>query len=104
MNAGEQKTIEGVFSAARAALERGEKEEAARGYHELARLFRHKKGIVKIAAEGLVACGKWTEAVALLNSELELSPLSPQLLLGLANAFMSVRNFARAATYIDKYL
>src|SRR5947209_4421926 len=92
-----------ALAAANAARERGDVGRATEIFRQLAAAFPSKENAV-IAADGLHSCGLQAEAAALLETALERDPVSPTLLIRLAEAQGVAGNYARAAGYLRQHL
>ena len=87
---------------ARQLLEQGRKAEAAEIFRGMPKLYTSGKFVLAEAADGLLKCGFWSEAVELFNVGLARHPLSPYLLGGLAEAFAEKKDYPRAVTYLER--
>ena len=72
-------------------------------YKRLPTAFPTKKSAIAVAADGLLDCGRWSDAVAILNAALAVMPISPLVLERLARAHFSMGNYQRAATYLRQH-
>ena len=87
---------------ARRLLEQGRKAEAGEIYRGMPNRYTSGKFIVAEAADGLLKCGFWSEAVELFNVGLAKHPDSPSFLGGLAAAFAEKKDYARAVKYLER--
>lgn len=88
---------------ARQFLKQGRNAEAAKVFRSLPKLYGHNKlKVISQAAEGLLKCGCWSEAIALFNAGLAVNPVSPRYLGGLAEAYAAAKDYARAASYLER--
>lgn len=72
-------------------------------YRSALKVFTGKEHVAA-AARGLRACGRWTEAVTLLEDGLKRQPNSTGLVLGLADAYAEMKHFSRAVACVQQYL
>jgi predicted TPR repeat methyltransferase len=91
-------------SAAAAAYKANDLVVAADLYRSLPEAYPEKKDAAVQAANGLQACGHWTEAVNVLLKALERRPDAPILVSNLARACSEVGDFSRAAMYLRSFL
>lgn len=87
---------------ARRLFKQGRKAEAAEIYRNMPKLYGTIRKVVAEAADGLLKCGFWSEAVELYNVGLAKNPISPSYLGGLAEAFAEKKDYARAVTYLER--
>lgn len=87
---------------ARQLFKQGRKAEAAEIYRSMPKLHGTTRKVVAEAADGLLRCGYWSEAVELYNIGLAKNPISPSYLGGLAQAFAEKKDYARAVTYLER--
>ena len=87
---------------ARRLFKQGRKAEAAEIYRGMPNLYGNIRQVVGEAADGLLKCGFWSEAVELFNLGLAKNPISPTYLGGLAEAFAEKKDYARAVTYLER--
>lgn len=91
-------------AAAKAALQRGEVDNAAEIYRLLPGVYPGQKQVILVAAEGMRKCGFWTEAAAMLEAALLEWPKSASYLSALAELYRLLGDHARAAAYLQRYL
>jgi predicted TPR repeat methyltransferase len=77
---------------------------AADLYRSLAEEYPGKKSAAVQAANGLQACGHWTDAVSVLIKALERHPDAPTIVSNLSRACSEVGDFSRAAQYLRSFL
>lgn len=87
---------------ARRLFKQGRKAEAAEIYRGMPKVYGSTRKVVAEAADGLLKCGFWSEAVELYNVGLAKNPISPSYLGGLAEAFAEKKDYARAVTYLER--
>jgi predicted TPR repeat methyltransferase len=93
-----------VIAAAKTARAEGDDEAAAGFYRQALALCPGKKSFVAAVADGLRDCGKWSEAVTLLENATQRWPVSAMLLGRLSRAYLDLNDFARAAKCLREYL
>lgn len=93
-----------ALRAAHAARAQGDLDAAADIYIRTAAAFVDDKHAVVAAASGLRACERWTDAVAALETALHRAPNSALLLSHTADAYVEIKDFARAAAYLRRYV
>ena len=76
---------------------------AASIFRSLPTAFPGKENIA-LAASGLRGCGYWSEAVALLEQAIAQRAASGGLVNALAEAYLEIKDYARAAGCIERYL
>lgn len=96
--------VKDAFQAAQTAQENGDLAAAAAIYRRIPEAFPHKKAAIGHAADGLMACGHWTEAVGLLETALARMPVSALILSRLAEIYRGIGDYGRAAQYLQRYL
>ncbi len=92
------------IAAATAALKTNDLVAAADLYRSLAEENPGKKDAAVHAANGLQACGHWSESVNVLLKALEIHPTGIIILSNLSRACWEVGDFSRAALYLRKFL
>jgi len=93
-----------AVAAARAARKGGDPEAAAKIYNLIPAAFPEKKNAATVAADGLIECGHWTEAVAILEAAVRVWPQSALYLSALAEIYRKIEDYPRAASYIQRFL
>lgn len=89
--------------AGRGARAAGDTAQAITIFRDLAVAFPSKEGLAA-AADGLRACGLWSDAVAMLEDALARWPTSTALTMSLADTFAEMKHFSRAIACVQAYL